>query len=407
MNRTWLKIKLKEPLLLGGVKADTNFLSTLPYIPGRILRGAWADWLIMEGCEQEILPTVEPLRIGNFFPAVEGQPLVYASPFLLSAFTCKREGGFQKTPGPPKQRKHGIVDTLLPHLAYHLLRDKGANFPLPFAIICQKCGERMEGARGFYAVYQSGREVHYAKIEAQYHAQTKVALSRQRRAGVEKMLYTTTALSPVTNKLDGSSGTTNLVFIGQIHGSMDKVDELVETLKRTPIGSLRTRGYGQIDVEKITPTGFSPLADRLERFNELLVELWSDLKRLAVNETGLPERPEGIYFSIDLLAPGIFRQKGSPSLTPALQIDGQTLQPVFWLTRPGFAGGWSAAWGLPKPTALAVQMGSVYVFRWDGAKEVLLPALERLEAEGVGERRDESFGECLICHPFHEEVDER
>jgi len=71
------------------------------------------------------------------------------------------------------------------------------------------------------------------------------------------------------------------------------------------------------------------------------------------------------------------------------------------------ASGWSTAWGLPKPTALAARMGSVYAFRWEGTVDELLPELERIEQEGVGERRDEGFGECLVCHPFHLEVEER
>jgi len=33
-----------------------------------------------------------------------------------------------------------------------------------------------------------------------------------------------------------------------------------------------------------------------------------------------------------------------------------------------------------------------------------VPELERLEAQGVGERTDEGLGEVLVCHPFHQEV---
>jgi CRISPR-associated protein Csx10 len=32
-------------------------------------------------------------------------------------------------------------------------------------------------------------------------------------------------------------------------------------------------------------------------------------------------------------------------------------------------------------------------------------ALERLEETGVGERTDEGFGELMVCHPFHLEVE--
>jgi CRISPR-associated protein Csx10 len=133
-----------------------------------------------------------------------------------------------------------------------------------------------------------------------------------------------------------------------------------------------------------------------------------DIRSLAVNPGRMPDGPQGIYFSVDLLAPGIFRDdSGVPALVPILRLGNQTLRPILWMTRPDIASGWSTAWGLPKPTRLAARMGSVFVYRWEGAEDSLLSMLEGLEQEGIGERRDEGFGECLICHPFHLEVEEK
>jgi CRISPR-associated protein Csx10 len=407
MDKIWLKIKPIEPLLLGGVKANTNFLSALPYIPGRVLRGVWADWLIEQGREQDILAHTEQVRIGNFFPAADWQTIHSVSPFLLSTLSCKRERGFYNVPGNPKERKHGVVDTLLPHLAYRLLQDKGADFSVPFALRCNVCSDRMEVVKGFYAVYQRGHNIYYTKTQERYYGQTKVALNPYRQAGAEGMLYTATALSPLTVAPDNPRMKTDLVFIGQVNGPEGKIEELCEALNIMPIGSLRTRGYGQIKVQTTSAPKTPDLVERLEKFNQQLVRLWQDLKRLVVNSSDLPDKPEGTYFSVDLVSPGIFHQKGLPSLIPSLDWDVQFLKPVFWLTRPGFAGGWSIVWGLPKFTALVAQMGSVYVFRWDGPQETLIPRLEELENKGVGERCDEGFGECLVCHPVHEEIDEK
>jgi CRISPR-associated protein Csx10 len=185
------------------------------------------------------------------------------------------------------------------------------------------------------------------------------------------------------------------------------VDELLRALEATAIGAMRTRGYGHIKVTEEVKMELEPLSVRLQKFNDLLVTLWQDLKRLATNAAVLPERPDGCYFSLDLLAPAIFRNKGLPTLVPILEVSDKVLQPVFWLTRPDFAAGWSDAWGLSKPTALATRMGSVYVFHWDRDPDEILPVLQELETTGVGERRDESFGECWICHPFHQEVNEQ
>ncbi len=405
MKKIWLKVEAQEPLLLGDIKAGTSFLSTLPYIPGRILRGAWADWLIAHGREKDILATISEVHIASFFPTVEWRPIQYVSPFLLSALTCKQEGGFY-TEIRPDRRGHGVLDMLIPQLAFYLLKEAGTSFQVPFAVRCKKCGDRMEQATGFYTVYQDGSVTRYVKTREHYHTQTKVAISRQRVAASEGMMYTATALSPISVYPD-TGKKAHLIFVGYIHGQEEKVEELRQAVNAMSIGSLRTRGYGKICIKEALEVQDSlPLAERLEAFNQRLGELWGDLKVLVDNSVNPLVWPEGIYFSVDLLTPGIFRQHGLPSLVPMLDVDGQALKPIFWLTRPTFAGGWSTAWGLPKSTQLAAQMGSVYVFRWGGSKEALLSSLQRLEEEGIGERCNEGFGECLICHPFHQEVNE-
>lgn len=407
MSSHWIEIRPTEPLLLGQEKTSTNFLSSLNYIPGRILRGAWADWLIGQGRISQIPATVQDVRMGNFFPTTAWRALRYVSPFLLSMLTCKQERGFLQEPDKANQG-HGVVDTLLPYLAYQQLQQAGADFPLPFTVVCQKpgCRSRMEHESGFFSLYQDGNTLRYIQTRQQYYTHTRVALSRYRRAASERMLYTATALSPQTKAPD-NSGRTNLIFIGRIEGSSEKVDELLQALNAIPIGAMRTRGYGQIQIQE-TFIRLSSIPERLKIFNAILADLWKDIKRLAKNADLLPAQPEGLYFSLDLLSPAVFRNQGLPSLIPTLDIEGQKLRPVFWLTRPDFAAGWSDAWGLPKPTALAARMGSVYVFRWDGPQdEAFIATLHRLETEGIGERCDEGFGECWICHPFHQEVREQ
>jgi CRISPR-associated protein Csx10 len=131
------------------------------------------------------------------------------------------------------------------------------------------------------------------------------------------------------------------------------------------------------------------------------------LARQVDSSMALPPEPSGTYFSVDLLAPSILRDpQGLPTLKLGLNFNGHWLEPVFWATQPTFVGGFSTAWGLPKPTYLAAATGSVYVFRVDKSPDdpTLLSWLESLEAQGVGQHTDEGLGEILICHPFHKEV---
>ncbi len=403
----WLKIEPQEPLILGEVRAESQFLTGQTYIPGRILRGAWAEWLARQGVDEgAILNMVKRVRIGNFFPAPEWRTLRYALPLPLSAMSCKREGGFSTEP-LPDHRGHGALDTLLAQLVYRLLERHGTRFPYPFSVRCNTCNDRMEAYGGFYALYRDGHSERHVSFHPRFHGQSKVALSRHRRASAEGMLYTASALSPEVGRPDNRHTTTSLVLVGRIRADDgDAVGGLKKALSEVPIGALHTRGYGRIAVSE-TDVDLPPLRERLEGFNRTLRILWKDIRRLSTTNATLPEEPEGLYFSVDLLAPGVFQDQGVPTLVPTLTLAGQTLQPIFRLTRPDMASGWSTAWGLPKPTNLAARMGSVYVFRWDGTQEELIPALQTLEEQGIGERRDEGFGECLVCHPFHQEVEER
>jgi CRISPR-associated protein Csx10 len=410
MSIQWLAIKPEEPLLIGNVKSNTNFLSTLDYIPGRVLRGAWASWLLNNGFAETVVDKVKGLQIGNFFPAAEWRKIKYVSPFLLSMLTCKQNSGFQTEPYRDN-RGHGIVDSLLIQLSYYLLEERKARMCVPFSILCQdeECKSRMEHAGGFFSVQWDEAITNYIRFRPKYHTQTRGAISRYRNASYEGMLYTTTALSPNVDMPDDIRRPADLIFIGRVRGSEDNIENLVGALNETPIGSKCSIGYGRISCKK-EQISLESLENRLGAFNNLLIKIWGDLKRLALNESVLPERPEkdSIYFSLDLMAPAILKDSdGLPSLIPSLQIGGKTIEPIFWLTRPDFAGGWSETWGLQKQTALAARIGSSYVFKWDGPIETLVNALKHIEDAGVGERRDEGFGECWICHPFHQEVNEK
>lgn len=380
-STTWLRLKPRSPLLIGRLKADSAYLTTLPYIPGRILRGAWAEYRRIQNQLQTLASDARRIQIWNFHPAPAGAR--YSLPLPLSAWTCKSYPGFR--PGG-----HGVLDSLIPRLAYALLERSNAPSSLPFQTVCDLCKARTTPLGGYYACDPEGR---FERIRIPLQFQTKIAMSRRRRAAMEGMLYQVTAIAPHEP----------LTLIGCMHGPADLIRELREAIARVGIGALTRRGYGEVEVEEAQPPAYPPLQERVERFNRLLRDLWKDLSRL-VPANPPPELPAGLYFTVDLLAPGIFREEplGSPTLVPTLRLAGQVLRPIFWITRPLLVSGWSTAWGLPKPIALAAAPGSSYVFCWE---QTNWEALEALEQDGIGERTDEGFGELLICHPFHTEVE--
>ena len=391
MKEIFVALTPKGPLRVGGVKATGSYLDTITYIPGSVLRGALAEWLSVRGEAQRIVQVVQRSRFGNLFPSPYER--AYSLPFPLTALECKAEGGFLGAPPggeDGKREGHGILDGLLVSLAYRELERMGAGFPVPMALRCRKCKQRLERVSGFYARLVEG----WVKVDLEKLEQTKVALSRLRRSSQEGMLYRVVALCP-----KGS-------FVGRVWLEEEEDLELLkEAVEEVGVGALTTRGFGRATLERID-VDLPSTEKRLKQFNETLKEVWKDLADLAKQVGGLiPEEPEHTYFSVDLISPAILRDgQGMPTLKLNLQLSGEWLEPVFWATRPTFVGGWSTAWGLPKPTALGSAMGSVYVFRTRKALEDILPQLETLEAQGVGDRTDEGFGEVLICHPFHTEV---
>jgi len=395
MTEYFVCLTPEKPLRTGTLKPRGDYLDTRDYLPGSVLRGALAEWLKLEGKASQIVPTVQKVRFGNFFPSVAES--VWALPFPMTALECKLHGGFRRIPrGSTEKPGHGIRDSLLIALAYAELERQGVRFPVPMLLRCthenkgEKCGGRMERVSGFYAALPEG----WRAMKIEKALQTKVALSRHRRAAQEGMLYRVIGVRPKG------------IFVGRIWVEDEAIlEELKKAVESVGVGALTTRGFGAARLKAVEP-GIEPIAERLRTFNEKLREVWRDLADLA-QQTGspVPTEPSGTYFSVDLLSPAVLRDPhGLPTLKLFLKLDGQWREPIFWATQHTFVGGFSTAWGLPKPTYLGAAMGSVYVFRTEASQEELLPFLEDLEARGVGIRTDEGLGEILVCHPFHQEV---
>jgi len=94
---------------------------------------------------------------------------------------------------------------------------------------------------------------------------------------------------------------------------------------------------------------------------------------------------------------------GRPALDPVpeilrvLGLSRPAVEEARCWTRPIRVGGWHAASGLPKPTELAMELGSVLVLRF---REQPGPgSLQRLAREGVGLRRIEGFGSVQLNPP--------
>lgn len=201
---------------------------------------------------------------------------------------------------------------------------------------------------------------------------------------------------------------------------VDEFKHLLEGINR--LGGEQTYGLGRVEVT-VREVDDEPedIPTRVSDFNEKLKEVWGEY--LANHK---PPAPNGDYFAVDLLTPallnttdgtptvqltaGMLKQRAEmlgfsllPNSEEVAYLDGSGKDRVLMFTAPTIVSGWSAAWGLPKPTALAAVAGSVYMFRTQ-AIGPWLEALAAIEAHGFGDRCEEGFGAVRICDPFHREV---
>ena len=117
---------------------------------------------------------------------------------------------------------------------------------------------------------------------------------------------------------------------------------------------------------------------------------------------------EGTYFSVDLQSDAILTaedgwQQSMVLTAPILQkMTGCNthIELVRSFSNYDYVSGWNTAWGLPKEIDLATRIGSVFVFHTSDI-ESWKQHLKELEDNGIGNRREEGFGQILICDPFH------
>ncbi|OAT86754.1 type III-B CRISPR module-associated Cmr3 family protein [Desulfotomaculum copahuensis] len=86
-------------------------------------------------------------------------------------------------------------------------------------------------------------------------------------------------------------------------------------------------------------------------------------------------------------------------LEPALHVPGQEKLRAFKRTR--IVGGFNRTWNLPLPQSMAIQAGSVFIYRY--SKE-LMDRLKKLVVTGIGERRVEGFGRLAVNWHRTEEI---
>lgn len=422
MARIQIKIIADSPFSLGTTKSyGGTLIESGQYVSGAHLRGALGSikqyYSLAEQAElDQLLGNAEHagMNFPNCYPADSfGESVKPGFPLPMTARTCKRKGGFRHQDNHPYET-HGVADTLLMQLAYGRVAGDGSkrNIPLPFQYRCPQCGTRTEPYNGFAEYRQPGS---YMSPQLSSHRQTRVAINRARLTAEEGQLYSVQALDEGT------------VFIGVTEfddALVPLASKWFSEIKR--IGGRTSRGFGRAQVEMKTVPQDDSVRSRLESFNHQL--------RVFENELGIlarePRSSDDVtFFTINLRSDTLlYTTEGVPTLKldqltlhgllSAMQtekehsnqlLDQLSLRFVTQYTAPQRVSGWQTGWQLPKEVSLASRMGGLYIFAVDdnrdmGKKEFLADLLERLEANGIGDRRADGYGQITICDSFHLEV---
>jgi len=377
--------------------------ATLRYIPGGTLLGALArvHRVLRPVAADEFADFFlrGQVSMGDAYPATFAQdtlrePAHLAAPLPVTARSCKRWPGFRYQTDEDHPY-HGVSDHLMPWLLF-ALSEETAVAPLDAVKECPfpRCRAAMDVIGGYYRWNREAGAI--GRPTETLALRSHTGINRATGTGQDAILYSRQAIA------QGS--------ILQAHLRLD--DALAETLypfmeqasaaSQWRIGTGRTRGLGLVRLraldKRVVDAPLGTAEDVAERVNQFNAHLHRQAAAWAI------ALPQPCYVPITLradmlLTDGLLRWRArlDEDTLAAHGLAGARL--VYHSAQLSRVLGWNGLLGLPRPDALAVARGSVFVFAFDAVPDAA--ALARLQHDGVGRRREEGFGRVMVADPFH------
>lgn len=420
-------LEAKSPLLLGNVLPLGNVVSSLAYVAGSAWRGALASALLdaldlrRRSWQQPIAalpPEFEQIfdentgaHFGFLYPvrldATEAAAR-RALPIPLTARQCKLEPGFAG-------KGHGLFDGLRNRLQESL----GLSANRLMACPHPGCTGRVERVRGYASRLNGGAPIGYQVEKVDKHSFIRVGLNRYTETAQDQFLYVQDALIHGNGQQEDQLKP--LAFVGSWRGTAEQaktfrtllnqhlipMDNNVYALR---IGTARARGMGAVHLYLLPQpagtanTSGAKLAARVHDFqlrhpagalldaNYAYASITVHSLLLLLDNSGMPTTE---------ITAGLLRTY-CPTAPASLEV----WEACTMLERQ-MNGGWSGAWGLPKPVMPAIAAGSVLVVRAAHSEtDQFLRFLTEIEQKGLGENVTAGWGDVLICDPFHLSHDE-
>lgn len=421
-----LTIEALGPLAFPERKPGVQFRSSLPYVPGAAIYGALGMRLGAALDAETFAKLLREIRCHNAYPILEGD--AWSRPLPMTAMRPKGGKDPDKEPRCPDcDKKKGAVrrpyhDSLYDRVCWEIQQ--------PRALIYAPADARGRPwetiGRAFYTLEDAecnplapGDEYAAAGVGVRQVSQrvlTRVAINRRRGTAEDGRLYSPLVINEVME--DRCKQLVPTRFRGSIFVPDGDRQIMAALAEITHVGGRQTTGLGAVAIRTQPPVAHEDsvaalkkrIGDMRRRFKEC-AELYQALGGAAWEP--------GAIFTVNLLSDALLFEQGwlptnelsadmlaeatrTFTLTGEIVYAGIKARLLRTFTTTATVGGWNVVWQRPKPTAVATQMGGLFVFQADGElQNDDYAALARLEHDGVGERRAEGYGQVRICDEFH------
>lgn len=381
---------LKSPLMIGGKTLDSNYRESKNYIPGGVLRAAYAK-AIIERCsykqenyllcymEKEDCKTCQFKTICKNFSEIVF-PTLYplgSTPYPITA----REKKYKE------EEEKGIFDILKSRL---IMKNK---------LRRESEWQRLEGLH-------KDEE----KIELVYSIITRTAINYQCNTAKEGALYTQNVISG--QYLAKDKKIIEAIFTGEIPLSLEEKEEL-NHIKILHIGADITRGFGLCQMcceEEIQEDTSEAIKKRIEQFNHGIEgqKPFVILDFLTDAYLGLDEIGEDTW-SQTKVSDEEFKRFLEEKI--GLSNEKYHLFKVFKLQELlfGFDTSKKTEKEMRRKGHIVIKAGAVFAYQYqaklEDIKEEELKELCKLEMNGIGNNVKHGFGKVRVCDEFHMKYD--
>ncbi len=371
-----LTITALSPLAFPERKPGDQFRPSAPFVPGAVIYGA-----LGERCYAT--ERFAALRCHNACPAEGGD--AWVRPLPTSAIQAK---GQEQAP---------VHDALVERVCW---RRQG-----PKALLYSPTDGQGRAWDRFDAAFYTLRDDQPGRLHSRTVAQrmlTRVAISRRSGTAADQQLYSPLVLSEVNSNDPGQP----TVFLGSAVLPEGDEEALEALTSITHLGGRQTSGLGRVRIEvaRSEPERGDAIKHRVALLTERFQEQAALYERLGGSEWKIPD---GTIFTINLLADTILTEQGwlpSYDLSPALleELTGIRAERLAAMVDPTVCAGWNVLWQRPKHSAPGLRKGGLFVFQAEHPlEEGHYQQLARLQSDGIGERRQEGYGQVRVCDEFH------